>query len=129
MSTQEKSWLGLLFSFRGRASRPYFWLVGVLGIYMLVATVHLIDWKFDIPDSNTPAFFLVLPGLWCFFVTAVKRLHDRNRSGWALLIGMIPFLGAIWLIREIGFLPGWPGPNKYGPPCGVEQDTPAADGP
>ncbi len=43
-----------------------------------------------------------------------KRLHDRNRSGWFLLILLIPLIGAIWLIIELGFLRGTKGPNKYG---------------
>ena len=59
----------------------------------------------------------------------VRRLHDRNMSGWYLLafivavvvLSMIPVLGAIAvLVLEIGFivlmaLPGTPGPNQYGP--------------
>jgi uncharacterized membrane protein YhaH (DUF805 family) len=45
---------------------------------------------------------------------AVRRLHDTDRSGWSLLFGLIPLIGAIILL--VFFLsPGTPGPNRYGP--------------
>ena len=45
----------------------------------------------------------------------VKRLHDRGRSGWFMLIVLIPLVG-IWLVIEIGFLAGQPHANEYGDP-------------
>jgi uncharacterized membrane protein YhaH (DUF805 family) len=33
-----------------------------------------------------------------------------------MLILLIPFVGAIWFLVELGFLPGTPGPNRFGPP-------------
>ena len=51
----------------------------------------------------------------------VRRLHDRNMSGWFLLLlivlSAVPFIGILvsigWLVLML--LPGTPGPNKYGP--------------
>ena len=36
--------------------------------------------------------------------------------GWWVLIGLIPIIGALWLLIELGFLKGTDGPNRYGPP-------------
>lgn len=58
----------------------------------------------------------------------VRRLHDRNMTGWYLVglivavvvLSMIPLIGPILvLVLEIGYivvlaLPGTPGANKYG---------------
>jgi len=43
----------------------------------------------------------------------VRRLHDINRSGWWLLIGLIPLGGLVLLIFVC--LDSNPGPNEYGP--------------
>ncbi|HAE49771.1 MAG TPA: DUF805 domain-containing protein, partial [Tistrella mobilis] len=44
-----------------------------------------------------------------------RRCHDRGRSGWFQLIMLIPLIGWIWLLVEIGFLRGTEGPNRFGP--------------
>jgi uncharacterized membrane protein YhaH (DUF805 family) len=52
---------------------------------------------------------------------AVRRLHDRDMSGWwylgVIIAGMIPFVGFIANIAflVLMFLPGTPGPNRFGP--------------
>jgi len=56
---------------------------------------------------------------------AVRRLHDIDRSGWWLLIGLIPFIGAIVLIVFYA-TEGTRGPNRFGPDPKTE---PAADVP
>ena len=56
---------------------------------------------------------------WCIIpaiLVYIKRFHDRDKSGWWMLIVLIPIVGAIWLLVELGFLPGTPGPNRFGPP-------------
>jgi uncharacterized membrane protein YhaH (DUF805 family) len=44
----------------------------------------------------------------------VRRLHDSDRSGWWLLIGLIPFVGSIVLLVFM-ILSGTRGPNRFGP--------------
>ena len=44
----------------------------------------------------------------------VKRCHDRDRSGWFVFIVLIPLVGTLWYLIEIGFLRGTFGSNKYG---------------
>ena len=45
---------------------------------------------------------------------AVRRLHDIGKSGWMLLIGLIPLVGAIWLLILL-LRDSEAGENKYGP--------------
>jgi hypothetical protein len=49
-------------------------------------------------------------------IVYIKRFHDRDKSGWWVLIWLIPIIGAIWLLIELGFLKGTPGPNRFGSP-------------
>ena len=50
---------------------------------------------------------------WVLLATYVKRLHDLDKSGWIVLIILIPFVGLL-LILYLGFAPGSSGANKYG---------------
>lgn len=53
---------------------------------------------------------------------AVRRLHDLDRSGWLLLLGLIPVLG--WFALLVLYcLEGTPGPNRYGPDPKQPYDT------
>jgi uncharacterized membrane protein YhaH (DUF805 family) len=54
--------------------------------------------------------------LWPIVMIEIKRLHDRDKSGWWILLWFVPIIGAIWALIEIGFVAGTPGPNRFGPP-------------
>ena len=60
--------------------------------------------------SGLVSLALFLPGLGL----GVRRLHDIGRSGWAILLALIPIVGAIiliiWFIKDSD-----PTPNAYGP--------------
>ncbi len=58
------------------------------------------------------SLILLVPNL----AIAIKRWHDRDKSGWWILIALIPIIGWIWALVETGFLAGTPGPNRFGPP-------------
>lgn len=51
---------------------------------------------------------VVLPGI----AIAVRRLHDTGKSGWYILLGLIPLVGAIILI--VFYVQPSDGPNEYG---------------
>lgn len=60
--------------------------------------------------------------LWATYAVTAKRWHDRDKSGWWSLIGLIPF-GSIWMLVECGFLKGTDGPNRFGGhPQGIRPD-------
>jgi uncharacterized membrane protein YhaH (DUF805 family) len=45
---------------------------------------------------------------------SVRRLHDIDRTGWWILIGLVPLIGGIVLL-VFALLDGTPGDNRYGP--------------
>jgi uncharacterized membrane protein YhaH (DUF805 family) len=51
---------------------------------------------------------------WMWIAIDVKRYHDRDRSGWWLLLLLIPVLGPLWLFVVLGFLKGTEGENRFG---------------
>ncbi|MCC6543190.1 MAG: DUF805 domain-containing protein [Nitrospirae bacterium] len=53
---------------------------------------------------------MIIPSI----AVVVRRLHDTNRSGWWLLIGLIPLIGGIVLI-VFTVQDSQPGPNQFGP--------------
>jgi uncharacterized membrane protein YhaH (DUF805 family) len=53
---------------------------------------------------------IMIPGM----AVTVRRLHDTGRSGWMILIALIPIIGPIWLFILM-LLEGQPHENKYGP--------------
>ena len=54
-----------------------------------------------------------LLALYPSIAVSVKRCHDRDRSGWFLLIGLIPLVN-LWVLVELGFLRGTTGENRFG---------------
>ena len=44
----------------------------------------------------------------------IKRFHDRDKSGWWVLILFVPILGFFWAIIDLGILEGSSGPNRFG---------------
>jgi uncharacterized membrane protein YhaH (DUF805 family) len=51
---------------------------------------------------------------WPGIAISVKRYHDRNKSGWWVLINLIPVVGILWTVVENGLLRGSVGPNRFG---------------
>jgi len=55
-----------------------------------------------------------VPYFWIDIALHVKRLHDRNRSAWWMLFSLVPVIGLVWLVVQVGFLRGTLGPNRFG---------------
>lgn len=53
---------------------------------------------------------MLLPGI----AVGIRRLHDTGRSGWWMLIGLVPLVGVLILIYFL-VLDSQPGSNQYGP--------------
>jgi uncharacterized membrane protein YhaH (DUF805 family) len=58
---------------------------------------------------------LTLLVIWPSLAVSIKRWHDRGKSGWWVLIALVPLIGGLWALIETGFLPGTSGTNQYGP--------------
>lgn len=115
-----------LLSFQGRIPRRTYWLYA-LGSGLLIGIVLAILGALIGPSVDPAtgavsggglygiiAFLLYIPLLWIGLALGVKRWHDRGKSGWWVLIGLIPIVGGIWTFVECGCLRGTVGPNQYG---------------
>jgi len=112
----------IFFSFNGRIGRSTFWLYGVLGLGIIGFVVGLIVGVVSQSKGSALAGIASLVGLvldvvliWAGLAISVKRWHDRGKSGWWILIGLVPLIGGLWVLIETGFLPGTDGPNQFGP--------------
>ncbi|HYH29112.1 MAG TPA: DUF805 domain-containing protein [Pseudonocardia sp.] len=104
--------------FTGRARRTEYWMFAlfniVIGIVLMVFD-NLLGLTFANGFTNGVlgtlySIAVLLPGL----AVAVRRLHDTNRSGWWVLIALVPIVGVIVLIVLLA-TEGERGPNAYGP--------------
>lgn len=144
-------WTTLLFGFKGRINRAKYWLAAFLYILVMVGLIAFFifavgDFSKDRIDEivGTSLLFIAIGGvvfiflIWSSFATAIKRLHDRSKSGWWVLVffvlpaiigigadtiegtgswalNAISIVLNIWGFVELGCLRGTQGPNEYGP--------------
>jgi uncharacterized membrane protein YhaH (DUF805 family) len=157
-----------LFRFEGRINRAKYWLAmliilcWMMFVLMLLAALGSIfgiaDRRFAIDIIGISASFqfgdgnassalfpqivtwpMTLVFAWCYLAASIKRLHDRNKSGWWMLpffaapglyshfedrlgdsytvafVGLAVFIVFIWGYVEMCFLKGTSGPNRFGP--------------
>ncbi|MFD2172692.1 DUF805 domain-containing protein [Rhodobacter lacus] len=113
--------------FRGRAPRSEFWWFGLF-FFIGSALLAMIETRFlgfgavervpggwawqsnGGPLTGLFALGMVVPLL----AVAVRRLHDLGKSGWWLLISLVPFFGTLVLLYFY-VQPSQPGPNAFGP--------------
>ncbi len=103
----------MLFSFKGRINRKPYWMFVLVVIIGTMATT-IIDMATTGKETGVASLIFVLIILWPSLAIQVKRWHDRNKSGWWVLINIIPIIGPIWSIVENGFLTGTEGSNRFG---------------
>jgi uncharacterized membrane protein YhaH (DUF805 family) len=139
----------LLFSFQGRVIGPN-WLVALIYLAVFVCFVlTFIGLGISSAISSTGAlisyllvaiFVIVslLLAIWSSIAVGIKRLHDRDQSGWWMLVfwevstivsllqetaaapsskfilGIGSLAVTVWVIVELGCLRGTQGPNRFG---------------
>lgn len=96
--------------FSGRARRAEYWQFVLFNIVAMIVCFVI-----DLAIGSSILYILyvlavLLPGL----AVGVRRLHDTDRSGWWVLISLVPLIGGIVLLVFM-CLEGTRGPNKYGP--------------
>ncbi|MDD9380094.1 DUF805 domain-containing protein [Streptomyces sp. ZAF1911] len=97
--------------FSGRARRQEYWMFVLFDIAALII-VAIID-----AVAGTSPLLYALYALATFLPSlgvAIRRLHDQGKSGWWILIGLVPLVGGIWLLVLMA-TEGQPNPNQYGP--------------
>ena len=98
-------------TFDGRASRPAFWWWFLFSVLVAIAANILDALIGTVIVSIVVALGLLLPNL----SVSIRRLHDTDRTGWWILIGLIPIIGFIVLLVFYAQKSD-PGENSYGPP-------------
>jgi uncharacterized membrane protein YhaH (DUF805 family) len=120
--------MSVLFSFEGRASRLQFWAVycGMVAVFVVFGISMGVDLS-AVDAAGNPAMpggpagaaglgllVLSLVSFWVSLAINAKRFHDRDKSGWWVLIGLVPVIGGLWILIECGFLAGTAGSNRFG---------------
>jgi uncharacterized membrane protein YhaH (DUF805 family) len=146
----------LLFDFSGRINRAKYWLAVVFWTLVFLLTCGIVlyligrgvsDFSAEDIGSVIASFgigivvvvLVMIPMVISGFAIGIKRLHDRDKSGWWILLfyfgppvldaigravdvsvisfvlSLASFVIAIWGLVQLGFLRGTPGPNQYGP--------------
>lgn len=122
----------LLFTFQGRINRKKLWFAFLIQL-LAAAAVGVImtllwqvdpgtvgeDGTFHVEGTASIPYFVVgiaymVFAVWSGLAVSIKRVHDRNKSGWFILIQFIPLIGAIWFFIEAYLLKGTTGPNRFG---------------
>jgi uncharacterized membrane protein YhaH (DUF805 family) len=103
----------ILFSLQGRLSRRQFWLWGVLALLGLAVLGHALLGIAGV-DADRADLLVNLLLVWPALAVSVKRWHDRDKSGWWVLLNLLPVIGWLWALVDNGFLRGTDGPNRYG---------------
>jgi len=134
----------LLFSFQGRLNRKPYWTVVitvtvVFILLLLLALAALREYGLEfLPVTIAILVLLYIPLIWIGLALGAKRLHDRDKSAWWLLVfyalptilstaadrmeeaeffllHAVSFGISVWAFVELGCLRGTVGPNRYGP--------------
>ena len=98
--------------FSGRAGRAEYWwfVLANFIITLVLSALSRASWLFAVVSLGYSIAVLV-PSI----AVGIRRLHDTGRSGWWLLIILVPLVGIIVLVVFLA-TDGAPGPNRYGPP-------------
>ena len=134
--------VGFLFSFRGRVNRAKYWLFCLASVLLLFGGSALITRARALPIVmivlSLGVIILAIALSVANFAVGIKRLHDRDKSGWwfpffvfgpaalsainlvagrhgSILLPLAGFAISLWGLVELGFLPGTEGTNSYGP--------------
>jgi uncharacterized membrane protein YhaH (DUF805 family) len=117
------NWGQLLFSFDGRIGRGAYWgfVLALVVVFAILCGVLFMTMDFSNPEAGMGlgGVLLTVAGLaviWPSLAVQAKRWHDVDKSAWWILIGLVPAVGGLIALVFNGFIPGTPGPNKYGNP-------------
>lgn len=116
--TGRLSWNQLLFAVEGRATRFDYWVRWAVPYFIGALIAGVLDGALGTnnPDGGSGLIMAIyfIAALWPNIAVGIKRCHDRDRSGWFLLVGLVPILN-LWVLVELGFLRGTAGANRFGP--------------
>ena len=116
----------LFLSLEGRVNRKVLWLRFVVPYWIISIVLGFIDSIAGTQGVLAFIFWIIM--IWPSIAVNVKRSHDRGRTGWFLLLWLVPLLN-LWPFVELLFIKGTTGSNKYGEdPLGGQAPSPAMAG-
>ena len=109
----------LLFSYEGQIGIKQFWLglLGGLATTVVLATLVGLVLGIALAVSGATAethalsiyggsFLVVGYAIYTQLAVMLKRCKDRGRSGWWCLLSLVPFVGLVWVIFDLGLQRG-----------------------
>jgi uncharacterized membrane protein YhaH (DUF805 family) len=99
-----------IFDLSGRASRLEFTLVLVLWLAVMVA------YNGASPGDLALSIAVGVAASVPMVLTGIRRLHDRDQSGWWMLLSFVPLIGVVFLIFLAAGSPD-ERVNRFGPPA------------
>ena len=111
--------------FSGRSRRKEYWMFFLFNWLIGVAVGFLALLLYAMGLSETAMMTILTPVLALYAIAAIaflipglavtiRRLHDTDRSGWAILWGLVPIVGPFMLL-VFYISEGTRGPNRFGP--------------
>ncbi|MDG1271071.1 MAG: DUF805 domain-containing protein [Flavobacteriaceae bacterium] len=102
--------------FNGRARRKEYWMFALFNFIFTIVAI-ILDYALGLTVGELPygvIYFLYTLAVFIPSLAAVvRRLHDVGKSGWMILIPLIPLIGSIWLFILL-VTDSKPGENQYG---------------
>ena len=102
--------------FDGRARRTEYWMYHLFTVIILTILIFLEI----VSGDSLKGIFGMLQWIYLLGVAipslavGIRRLHDTNRSGWWLLLALVPLVGALCVV-VLACQDSTPGSNQYGP--------------
>ena len=99
----------------GRSRRAEYWMFVLVNALVAIGLMVVTGMFGESPSVGGSVLYLaytlatIVPG----FTVSVRRLHDTGRSGWWMLIGLVPLVGSIALLVFLA-QDGQPGDNEFG---------------
>ncbi len=94
-------------------TRKVFWLYGVFGPLLVSVMLEMLLGIVGVSARRVEVITMLLL-IWPCAAVSVKRWHDRDKSGWWVLVFLIPLIGVLWTLIANGLLRGTLGPNRFG---------------
>lgn len=111
------------FSFEGRIRRMEYFLSSIIALFVLSIVYFMCFAAFFLSIEASSITGSVVGGLvgvaayvagvWFGLAQGVKRLHDLDKSGWMILLFLVPIVGTVFALYLL-FADGTVGPNRYG---------------
>lgn len=103
--------------FSGRARRTEYWMFELFSTIFMVAAIildNVLGTKAKDDSGGLIYLLFALATLLPRFAVTVRRLHDIGKSGWWILINLIPLVGIFWMLFLL-MTDSNPRDNEFGP--------------